>query len=207
MKIKVCGMSEPQNIIEVANLAPDYMGFIFYEKSPRFVKDESAIELLESYPKIQKVGVFVNASLEYIEQKSKKHHFSFLQLHGKESVDFCRKIKQTINSKIIKAFGVDENFDFLQVAEYQKVADYLLFDTKTAHYGGSGRKFSWDILKNYNNKIPIFLSGGLNLQNIDLATKIPFLNIHALDLNSQFEKKPAQKDINLLKQVHFQKYR
>lgn len=199
MKIKVCGMNEVQNILEVAKLAPDYMGFIFYEKSPRFINKEANIQVLQNFPSIQKVAVFVNASLSYIEEKVTKHHFSHLQLHGNESVDFCKKIKNSTGKKIIKAFGVFQNFDFSITIPYQNEVDYILFDTKTSRYGGSGDFFAWDLLKNYNNKLPIFLSGGLTFENIQKAAKIDFVNIHALDLNSRFEKSPALKNVELLK--------
>ena len=205
MKIKICGMNNEQNILQVAKLAPNYMGFIFYKKSVRFVAQEKVIDALEKFPNIQKVAVFVDASLEYIQQKIAKHNFSHIQLHGNEDPLFCEQIKIQSGKKIIKTFRVQQNFDFSIIIAYQNVVDYILFDTKTIDYGGSGKKFDWQILRKYNNKLPVFLSGGLSLDNIHYALGIDFVNIHALDLNSCFEKEPALKDIELLKKVYFKK--
>ena len=205
MKIKVCGMRDADNILNVAKLAPHYMGFIFYKKSIRFVKEERAIDLLQNFPAIKKVGVFVDAKLDYILQKVHRHGLSHVQLHGKEQVNFCQKIKKAAKIRIIKAVSVTEDFNFSILQPYQEVVDYLLFDTKCSGYGGSGITFNWNILKNYNNQLPIFLSGGLSLDNIQSAKKLSFLKIHALDLNSCFEKKPALKDIKLLQKLDFLK--
>lgn len=204
-KIKICGNCHSENIKQVAELTPDYMGFIFYEKSPRFVKQESSIEQLKNFPKIKKVAVFVNATTEEIESKIKKHDFSLVQLHGDESPSFCERVK-TLGVKIIKVFGVDENFNFSILNPYKKIVDYFLFDTQgkggdKKKYGGLGVSFDWNLLQKYDASLPVFLSGGLSLENINKIPSFDALQIHALDLNSRFEKSAGVKDINLLKQI------
>lgn len=206
LKIKVCGMREKENILEVCKLAPDYIGFIFYKKSPRFVKKEQVLDLLDDFPNIKKVGVFVDPEVRYLKEKIARHHFDYIQLHGKESVDFCSDLK-ALGVKIIKAFALEESFSFLTLNGYEKVVDYFLFDTKSKYYGGSGKSFDWQILKSYNNILPVFLSGGLSLENITAISDLNFLNLAVLDFNSCFEKKPALKNIDLLKKSNFPQLR
>ncbi|MEW5677012.1 phosphoribosylanthranilate isomerase [Flavobacterium enshiense] len=195
MKLKICGMKHPTNIQEVAALQPDYLGFIFYEKSPRFFNGELPI-----LPKsTQKVGVFVDAYLDDILGKIRQFNLQIIQLHGNETSEFC-KLFQLIDIKIIKAFSVDDSFDFKALTAYEPVCDYFLFDTKGKHHGGNGTAFNWDILKNYPSQKPFFLSGGIGLEAIN---KIKQLNlpIHALDVNSKFEIEPGLKNTQLLKQL------
>lgn len=204
-KIKICGNCYASNIKQVASLKPDYMGFIFYEKSPRFVKQANCIELLKNFPKIKKVAVFVNATVKEIETKITRYHFSFVQLHGDENPDFCKQIKK-LGVMVIKAFGIEENFDFSRLDPYEKIVDYFLFDTKgkgtdKGKYGGHGTAFDWNLLRDYGGNLPIFLSGGLSPENIAKIPKYKKLTIHALDLNSRFEMSAGIKDIDLLKQV------
>ena len=195
-------MRKEKNILELCQLAPDYIGFIFYEKSPRFVQNEKVLDLVNFFPKIKKVGVFVETTLDYLKKKITRHNFDYVQLHGKESADFCKKLK-LLGIKIIKSFSIEEKFDFSLLSAYEKIVDYFLFDTKTIHYGGSGKTFDWKVLKNYNNSLPIFLSGGLSLKNIPDIAKLDFLKIYAIDLNSCFETKPALKNIADLKILNF----
>lgn len=194
-KLKVCGMRNKNNIQELISVNPDYIGFIFYSKSPRYAElilDES---LLASLPiNIQKVGVFVNSTNTYIHQITSQFGISFLQLHGKESPQQCEELKAK-GYTIIKAFGISDEFDFSVLNPYKPVVDYFLFDTKGKDYGGNGYTFNWNILKKYDNAKPIFLSGGIGLENITDALKLDFLDVHALDVNSKFEIEPALKDI------------
>jgi len=189
MKLKICGMKYADNIREVAKLSPDFMGFIFYEKSKRFVGKDFIIPEISS--EIKRVGVFVNDSLENISEKVKKHKLDFVQLHGVESADFCKAISAKI--KVIKAFGVDEQFDFSILKQYEPFFEYFLFDTKTELYGGSGQSFDKNILSNYKLSKPYFLSGGIDSANVGA------LNPFAIDVNSKFETEPGLKDINKLK--------
>lgn len=194
VKIKVCGMKYPENIRAISGHIPDYMGFIFYEKSKRFTGEDLDAELLGKIdPKVCKVGVFVNHSTPYIEDKIQKYGLGLLQLHGDETVEQCKDLHDK-GHKIVKAFQVGEDFDFSVTEPYKNHVDYFLFDTKSDGYGGTGQKFDWNIFKKYDNQLPLFLSGGLDFESIDEIKKLDYLNIHALDINSKFEVEPGRKN-------------
>ncbi len=165
MKLKVCGMRETENILDVANLQPDYMGLIFYEKSPRFV--ENAIPEISS--NIKKTGVFVNATLDFILKKAHDYKLKAIQLHGEESSEFCKELKSALNKEIeiIKVFSIKESFNFEELAPYEGIVDFFLFDTKGKNKGGNGMVFNWNVLKEYPSKTPFFLSGGIGLEEIE----------------------------------------
>lgn len=209
---KVCGMSHSQNITEVLTLKPNYMGFIFYQKSARYVGDTFKLPSI-SFPDTQKVGVFVNHSIDFIFSQVVRYQLDIIQLHGDETVDFCEAIKSPIlrgardipnHVKTIKAFGIGADFEFANLAQYLPHCDYFLFDTQTKAYGGSGKTFDWEILKNYPFDMPIFLSGGISCENLPEVLK--FIKTHqqipiiALDINSKFEISPALKNFELLRQ-------
>lgn len=180
-------MKFPKNIQDVGALQPDFMGFIFYPKSKRFVGDNFSIKSLERLPeKVQKVAVFVNESPETVVDIVKQYGFDFVQLHGNESVETCAIIKQN-GIKIIKVFLVDKFFNFDEVAAFESVCDYFLFDTKTAAYGGSGRAFDWEVLEHYTLSKPFFLSGGLSIESIGAIQKLNFPMLQGLDFNSKLE--------------------
>ncbi|MGB0633585.1 MAG: phosphoribosylanthranilate isomerase [Flavobacteriaceae bacterium] len=196
MKLKVCGMKYSQNITEIENLFPDLMGFIFYEKSKRFF-NQPEINLNN---KVKRVGVFVNENIQEIKNKIKKYKLDYVQLHGEENVNFCHSLKPFV--KIIKVFKIDYNFNFKKTEEFEEVCDYFLFDTKSQLHGGSGKKFDWDLLKNYNCKKDFFLSGGIDISDIEEIKKIVnSYPIAGIDVNSKFELDNLEKDkekINLL---------
>jgi len=196
MKLKVCGMKYSQNITEIENLFPDLMGFIFYEKSKRFF-NQPEINLNN---KVKRVGVFVNENIQEIKNKIKKYKLDYVQLHGEENVNFCHSLKPFV--KIIKVFKIDYNFNFKKTEEFEEVCDYFLFDTKSQLHGGSGKKFDWDLLKNYNCKKDFFLSGGIDIGDIEEIKKIVnSYPIAGIDVNSKFELDNLEKDkkkINLL---------
>lgn len=200
MKIKVCGMREPDNIREVAALQPDFMGFIFYEDSKRFVADSITPELLASLPtSIQKVGVFVNESTDVIKEKVARYNLDLVQLHGRETPRQCHELNEA-GIKLIKAFSVDEHFSFTNVLLYERHCDYFLFDTRGKNYGGNGATFDWELLKGYLSDKPYFLSGGLTLENLqtkDFAKLRPIPA--AIDVNSGFELEPGQKHVGQVK--------
>lgn len=206
MRIKVCGMREPQNISRLANLKPDYMGLIFYPKSKRYVESIDS-KLFNTLPvAIKLTGVFVNEKIEVILQKVIDYKLSAVQLHGAESPEFCQLLKEHLlktstNRKVelVKAFGIDSEFDFSNLKPYDDVTDYFLFDTKTSSHGGSGLSFNWSILKQYDGRKPFFLSGGLSLANLNNILNLNLDNLYALDLNSKFETEPGIKDIESLK--------
>ncbi|MCI9844752.1 phosphoribosylanthranilate isomerase [Flavobacterium pectinovorum] len=197
MKLKICGMKYPQNILEVGSLLPDYMGFIFWEKSARYFNGQIP-ELIKT---IKKVGVFVNESVENIIKKIDKHDLQAVQLHGKESVEFCQDLKNKIDPKIeiIKVFSADENFDFEIIKPFENVCDYFLFDTKGKLPGGNGTTFDWTILKKYNSDKPFFLSGGIGINELKAIEEISKskLPIYGVDVNSKFEIEPGLKNKNL----------
>ncbi len=200
MKLKICGLKYSDNIREIVKYSPDYLGFIFYENSKRFVGQELDRVVLNSIDSgIKKVGVFVNATEEVILQKVNEYNLDFVQLHGDESPAFCKQINKDV--KIIKAFGVNGEFDFLKLNEFKSSIEYFLFDTKTPEHGGSGKQFNWNILKKYDNEIPFFLSGGIDITDIDSILQLNKLNIYAIDVNSKFEIEPGLKDINKIKKL------
>jgi len=196
LEIKVCGMKMAANIAAIASLRPDFLGFIFYEKSPRFITDVSA-ELIKYIPQeIKTVGVFVDEDLEVVKKKVNLYQLKGVQLHGKESPEYCADLKSTFGSlAVIKAFGVDEEFDFAVLADYQNVIDYFLFDTKTKAHGGSGKTFNWKILDRYTLDKPYFLSGGIDLEHATALGEIEDPRLFALDINSRFEVEPGVKDV------------
>ncbi|OMQ11939.1 phosphoribosylanthranilate isomerase [[Flexibacter] sp. ATCC 35103] len=195
MKLKICGMKYPENILEVGALLPDYMGFIFYEKSARYFTG-TIPELIKT---IKKTGVFVHESIENIIIKIKEHNLQAVQLHGDESVEYCEELKNKINKEIeiIKVFSVGDNFDFEVLKPFENVCDYFLFDTKGKLPGGNGTTFDWKILKNYKSDKPFFLSGGIGIEEI-AAIKNLKLPVYAIDVNSRFEIEPGLKNKNLL---------
>lgn len=208
MKLKVCGMKYHTNILEIAALQPDYMGFIFYEKSSRFFNEELA-QLPDS---IKKVGVFVNASAETIIEKLSDYPLQTIQLHGEESVEFCNmlkiKIAQTFTNKhieIIKVFSVGEHFNFEQLQAFENCCDYFLFDTKGALPGGNGFTFDWNLLQTYPSSKPYFLSGGIGLASMpaleDFKQSPISKNCYALDVNSKFEIEPGLKNKEKLEKL------
>ena len=199
MKLKICGMKYPENILEVGALLPDYMGFIFWEKSARYFDG-----IIPTLPKsIQKVGVFVNAISEEILDKIEKHDLQAVQLHGNESVEFCESLKKKLPKEIdvIKVFSILDTFDFAVLKPFEPVCDYFLFDTKGKLPGGNGTTFDWKVLENYPSTKPFFLSGGIGLDEMDAVNEILKTNlpIYAIDVNSKFEIEPGLKNIQLCK--------
>ena len=204
MKIKVCGMRDSNNILELIKLKPDFVGFIFYKKSKRFVADFPQIK----FPKnIKKVGVFVDESIEKVLKKVTHYQLDCIQLHGNESYQYCKELRNSElvseNFEIIKSFSVDDNFNFDVTKTYEKVVDYFLFDTKGKDYGGNGIKFNWDILKNYKGKVPFLLSGGITKEDGIEIKKIKHHAFEGIDVNSGFEFKPGLKNIDDIKEFKY----
>jgi phosphoribosylanthranilate isomerase len=198
LKIKVCGMREAENISQLMHLMPDYVGFIFYPKSPRYVGIRFPRETAFLASDAKKVGVFVDADFDDVRDFTIRCQLDVLQLHGNEQPGECW-LHRNLGLTVIKAFSVDESFDFKSLEPYKDAVDYYLFDTKTPQHGGSGQKFNWDILQQYDNSKPIFLSGGIGPNDAEEIKKLKGLNIHAIDINSKFETAPAMKDIGLLR--------
>ncbi|OXA79468.1 N-(5'-phosphoribosyl)anthranilate isomerase [Flavobacterium branchiophilum NBRC 15030 = ATCC 35035] len=198
-------MKYPDNILEVGSLLPDYMGFIFWEKSARYF-DGQMPDLPQS---IKKTGVFVNTNKEEIEATVTKYDLQAIQLHGHESEAFCHDLKNTLakNIEIIKVFSVDDAFDFQQLEDFETVCDYFLFDTKGKLPGGNGTTFDWKVLEKYPSEKPFFLSGGIGLDEMNLVNEILKTNlpIHAIDVNSKFEVAAGLKDKELLQKIFIKK--
>jgi phosphoribosylanthranilate isomerase len=197
IQLKVCGMRDENNIMQVAALHPDYMGFIFFPKSPRFVGMDFKIP--SSFPKdIKRVGVFVNESSNVMIDLHQRLKLDFLQLHGHESAEQVRDLHGK-GIKVIKVFSVDDSFNFSTTIPYEKHVSFFLFDTKGKYYGGNAMAFNWEKLKEYNQKVPFFLSGGLNEENVKGIDALTGMNLYALDVNSGVEVSPALKDIDKIK--------
>lgn len=197
MLFKVCGMRAKSNIQALCTLAIDYIGFIFYPPSKRYVSTLSS-DLLESIPKhIAKTGVFVNSELDFILEKVRNCDLQALQLHGSESPDLISSLRTELGSEVIilKALSIEDESDLEKTILYEDLIDYFLFDTKTAGYGGSGRQFDWRVLKAYKLAKPFFLSGGLDIDQIKIIQNLE-PKPAGLDLNSRFELKPGLKDIS-----------
>jgi phosphoribosylanthranilate isomerase len=197
LKIKVCGMKYSKNRQEVEKLGVDFLGYIFYPPSKRFVGANPDDGLFNSEK--PKVGVFVDENAFEILGLAKNFGFEWIQLHGKENPKTCGMLKKQ-GLKIIKAFSVDENFNFANTEAFARVTHFFLFDTKTKLQGGSGKKFNWEILKNYQGHTPFFLSGGIGPDDIESIKKINHPKLTGVDLNSGFENDPGVKNIEKLEE-------
>lgn len=194
------------NIVEVAGLQPDYLGFIFWEASPRFFN--GVLPPMSSQAK--KVGVFVDATIPFILDKILQYELRLIQLHGNESPGYCHDLRKAIQAgsgggnkiKIIKVFAIKDSFDFQLLTPYEDVCDYYLFDTKGKLPGGNGYAFDWQVLKDYPSRKPYFLSGGIgpeDLLQVNVFLKRPEAEkCHAIDVNSRFESQPGLKDTGRL---------
>ena len=198
---KICGMREEKNITSICDLKPNYMGFIFYTASKRFVGENFIMPLIPDT--IHKVGVFVNESVDNILDKIQRYDLSTIQLHGDETVDFCKELASKCSQNIVKVFGVAEDFDFLVLEPYCSYVNAFLFDTKGQERGGNGISFDWNILKKYPFNTSLWISGGIGLENIEelftFLKESPQLPIRVIDLNSRFEDSPALKNLEKLK--------
>lgn len=195
-KLKICGMKVPDNISSTIALQPDYMGFIFYPGSKRFVAYLDP-EVLRNIPQnIKTTGVFVDQDLEDVKKVMAAYQLKAVQLHGNESPDYCKSLLG--EAEVIKAFGIDEEFDFNTLTPYADAVNYFLFDTQTRYYGGSGKSFSWQLLQNYTLTKPYFLSGGIGLDSVPELQLFTDERLYAIDVNSRFETAPGLKNIEEL---------
>ncbi|WP_312174141.1 phosphoribosylanthranilate isomerase [Chryseobacterium sp.] len=202
LKLKVCGLTQLEQIEELTTMKTDFLGFIFYEKSPRYILNHLNLKQIGEIKHRGKIGVFVNESLERIAKTAEKAKLNFIQLHGDESKDFTIELRKKIHPEtgIIKVIRMgNQNSDELQqIIHENQSADYLLFDTDSTAFGGTGTTFDWNILNSIEIPLPYFLSGGISLENID-KLKILKQNPLALDINSRFEKEPGIKDLEKIK--------
>lgn len=193
MIVKVCGLKFENQIEKLDQIkSVNWLGFIFYKGSKRFIKSING-----KVKSAKKVGVFVNEDIKNLLNIAETNQLDILQLHGGESPELCLELKTSYT--IIKAFGIDEGFDFSQLENYQDKVDYFLFDTKTKGYGGSGNVFNWSILEKYTLNVPFLLSGGISIESLDNIKSFKHKSFIGIDLNSGFENEPGDKNIELVK--------
>jgi phosphoribosylanthranilate isomerase len=196
MIIKVCGIKTEENIQFLAQANIDMIGLNFYKPSVRYVAEDVNPNIFDVLPQtIKKVGVFVNESISTILEKRTKYDLDYIQLHGDEGPEYCNELAKQI--PIIKVFRVDENFDFKSIANFDS-STYFLFDTKTNKYGGSGKKFDWSILNEYNQNLPFLVSGGIGPNDVEQILNIRHPYLVGVDINSKFESTSGIKDKNLV---------
>ena len=195
MIIKVCGMREPENIRAVERTGIDWMGFIFWPRSGRYVSAPP------SYlpQKAKRVGVFVDADADTVKRHVADCALDIVQLHGHESPEYLRSLRSVFSGSallFIKAFSIADDKDLRRTAAYEGIADYFLFDTKTPLPGGSGMKFDWSVLSAYTGRTPFLLSGGIGPDDAPRVRSFKHEKLAGIDLNSRFETAPAMKDAN-----------
>ena len=203
LQIKVCGLTQQSQIQELISLNVDFLGFIFYEKSPRYVLHHLSLKEIAEIPHFGKVGVFVNESIKAIVEITTESQLDIIQLHGNEDEKFILQLRQILgnNIKIIKVIRIgNQSFDELQktINQQPSTVNYLLFDTDSKAFGGTGQTFDWQILNEIEIPIPYFLSGGIsleNLENLKILNQKPLV----LDINSKFETEPGSKDLEKIK--------
>ncbi len=200
MKVKVCGLKYPKNIEAVLDCHPDYVGFIFYDKSPRCGDSETIRYVKNSEINAKKVGVFVNADESQIIESVDQMQLDFVQLHGNETPEYVYRIRKA-GIHILKAFGIHDSFEWKRLEDFRDLVSYYLFDTYTQAYGGSGRTFNWSLLDQYAEDIPFFLSGGLGPDTIQEALTNRHHLLAGVDINSKVEIEPGKKAINLVDSI------
>ena len=201
LMVKVCGLRNMENVKAIAELGIAYAGFVFYSGSSRYVANEPDFEIpADLKVSCTPVAVFVDESLEVVSTVVKRFAFDVIQLHGKESAEYCQSLKSSFTGiKIIKALSFDENFDFSRQRRFEGVCDYFLFDSSG---GGSGRKFDWRVLENYRGNIPYFLSGGIGPSDTTSIREFSEIaeKLCGVDINSRFETGPGIKSVEKVKE-------
>lgn len=204
MKIKVCGMTLPEQVNALDEMGVDLAGFIFYEKSPRFVKKKINPALMKKIGgRIAKVGVFVNMGFEELMQTVEEYRLDMVQLHGDETERFCERVANYIT--VIKAFRLSDNDPIeWMLRPYEECCDMYMFDTLGAGYGGTGKKFDWNVLKGMNLNKLYFLSGGIEPGDeeklIEFAASAEGKKLFVADINSKFELAAGVKDMKKVKE-------
>ena len=188
--IKVCGMTDGENIRQTEQLGVDFIGFIFYPRSPRFLFEMPTYLPVRS----RRIGVFVNESKDNILMYADRFGLDYIQLHGNESPEYCHNLQAT-GMKLIKAFSIATPRDLSSVSAYEGLCQYYLFDTKTPQYGGSGNQFDWTLLNRYTGNTPFLLSGGINQYSAAAIRNFHHPRLAGVDINSRFESSPGLKDI------------
>ncbi|MGI4832870.1 MAG: phosphoribosylanthranilate isomerase [Janthinobacterium lividum] len=201
MKIKICGMREAGNLAAIADLDPDFLGFIFYAGSQRCMRDALDPAQVRSLPpSICKVGVFVDADLADLQTSAYHYQLDYVQLHGHETPTYCQQV-QALGLPVIKAFALNAAFDFSPLATYAPFCDFFLFDTKGELPGGNGTVFDWAVLRQYAGPTPFLLGGGLGLHNLPELLRLQHPQLYGFDFNSQLETAPGLKDVGRTREL------
>jgi phosphoribosylanthranilate isomerase len=201
MKLKVCGITQLEQLIQLDSLGINYGGLIFYDQSLRWIDNKLKAEVVKSLPlTMQKVGVFVNAEESYIMEQVENFGLDLVQLHGDETPGFCNQISSQVT--VIKVFRItqtnEQNIDWM-VKPYEEYCDYYLFDTNRKNaYGGTGEKFDWKILNDNKINKPFFLSGGIGLGDVEKLRTFEHPFFYCIDLNSRVEITAGIKDIDAI---------
>jgi phosphoribosylanthranilate isomerase len=206
LRVKICGLREPDNIREVCNLTPDYIGFVLTSLSLRVANLDSLEQAIKDGvvpPSVKKIGVFVNPTIEEVVEATERLQLEGVQLHGEESLRFCDKLR-TLQSEVLlfKAIGIASEKDFENVEAYSPLVDAFLFDSKSSERGGTGRVFDWSLLHGYSGIKPFFLAGGIGPETIDDACRVcRDLGGYGVDSSSLCEVSPGKKDIIKVRRV------
>lgn len=191
LALKICGMRDPGNIMEISILCPDLMGFIFYRESPRYVGDDFICPDLPFY--IRRSGVFVNESMDHLLRIASRNRLWMVQLHGDESPEYCRAIR-TAGYEVTKVFKVNDQFNPDLISPWVSCVDFFLFDSWGPRPGGNGSRFDWEILDQYRYEVPFFISGGITPENLKDVLNIRNPYFTGVDVNSGIESAPGIKD-------------
>jgi phosphoribosylanthranilate isomerase len=194
IRVKVCGLTDPLNAMDMVKAGADFIGYIFHRGSKRYVGDNPESGMFRTIPeKTRKVGVFVNENPDKVIEIANRFGIDMVQLHGQEPVGYCRTLRLA-GIAVIKAFGVSEDFDFNCLTPFEEACDFFLFDTQSRYHGGSGTKFRWGKLNDYNLDKPFFLSGGIGPGDIQKIREFRHKSFYAADINSRFETAPGIKN-------------
>lgn len=198
MRLKVCGITDVQQLHALDAMKVDLAGFIFYPHSPRFVLHHlSASQIAPVSVEVKKVGVFVNAGYDEIMQQAKAWKLDYIQLHGEETPELTAQLSKAI--KTIKAFRIASKDDFARLSDYQDAADLLLFDSRALEHGGTGKKFDWQLLLEQKIQKPFLLSGGIGMEDVEALHAFRMhphaSKLYGIDVNSRFETAPGIKDM------------
>jgi len=201
MKVKICGMKYPENIGQVALLKPDFLGFILYPQSSRYVDLVSIKDRLDGIDgKVKRVAVFVNEGIEKLVNTCTRYGLDYVQLHGDETPEYVAEVNNQ-GIGVIKAFSVSNSFDWNILGAYTASAQYFLFDTAGSTRGGTGKKFNWGLLRKYKEDRPFFLSGGIGPSDIEAIKNLQIPQLEGIDANSRLELKPGLKDVERVKKL------
>ena len=197
--IKVCGNAQEENILAVKDITPDLMGFIFHKDSPRHAMLRELRDTIHEIPEqTRKVGVFVNEPILNLKKLVILCDMHLVQLHGGEDLEYCKELTQKSDFGVIKVFNVDDDFDFSVTKEFEQVAHFFLFDTKSNKPGGSVKKFNWDKLKEYDGELSFFLAGGIGPDDAEEIKSLKHDKLIGIDVNAAFETEPGVKNVEKL---------